>query len=67
MGERSRVVQPNGAETSMQKEFKRQLVKAARMYAMCVKAEGAAPIDVARIAMAAFADRPLKQALVLVR
>jgi hypothetical protein len=61
------VVQPNGAETGMQKEFKRQLVKAARMYAMCEKAEVAAPMDVVGIAMAAFEDMPLKQALVLVR
>jgi len=51
----------------MQKEFKRQLVKAARMYAMCEKAEVAEPLDVVGIAMAAFEDMPLKQALVLVR
>jgi len=51
----------------MQKEFKTQLVKAARMYAMCEKAEVAEPLDVVGIAMAAFEDMPLKQALVLVR
>ena len=61
------MVQSNGGETEMQKEFKRQLVKAARMYAMCEKAEVAAPMDVVGIAMAAFEDMPLKQALILVR
>jgi hypothetical protein len=61
------VVQSNGEETEMQKEFKRQLVKAARMYAMCEKAEVAEPLDVVGLAMAAFEDMPLKQALVLVR
>jgi hypothetical protein len=48
-------------------EFKEQLVKAARMYAMCKQAEVAEPMDVVGIAMAAFEDMPLKQALVLVR
>ena len=61
------MVQSNGGETEMQKEFKRQLVKAARMYAMCEKAEVAEPLDVVGIAMAAFEDMPLKQALILVR
>jgi hypothetical protein len=61
------VVQSNGEETEMQKEFKRQLVKAARMYAMCEKAEVAEPLDVVGFAMAAFEDMPLKQALILVR
>ena len=49
------------------REFKEQLVKAARMYAMCKKAEVAEPMDVVGIAMAAFEDMPLKQALVFVR
>jgi hypothetical protein len=48
-------------------EFKEQLVKAARMYAMCKKAKVAEPMDVVGLAMAAFEDMPLKQALVLVR
>ena len=48
-------------------EFKEQLVKAARMYAMCKKAEVAEPMDMVGLAMAAFEDMPLKQALVLVR
>lgn len=49
------------------REFKEQLVKAARMYAMCEKAEVSEPLDVVGIAMAAFEDMPLKQALILVR
>ena len=57
----------NGGETETQKEFKRQLVQAARMYAMCEKADVAEPLDVVGLAMAAFEDMPLKQALVLVR
>ena len=48
-------------------EYKAQLLKAARMYAMCRKAEVAEPMDVAALAVAAFEDMPLKQAIVLVR
>ena len=48
-------------------EQKRQLVKAARMYAMCQKAEVAEPMDVTGLAVAAFEDMPLKQALLFVR
>lgn len=48
-------------------EFKAQLVKAARMYAMCQKAGVAEPLDVTALAVAAFEDMPLKQAIVLVR
>jgi hypothetical protein len=48
-------------------EYKAQLLKAARMYAMCQKAEVAEPMDVTALAIAAFEDMPLKQALVLVR
>jgi hypothetical protein len=55
----------NGGGT--RQEFKEQLVKAARMYAMCKKAGVAEPMDVVGMAMAAFEDMPLKQALVLVR
>lgn len=43
---------------------KRLLLKAARMYAMCQKAEVAEPLDVTGLAIAAFEDMPLKQALV---
>jgi len=48
-------------------EFKAQLVKAARMYAMSQKAGVAEPLDVTALAVAAFEDMPLKQAIVLVR
>ena len=49
------------------REFKEQLVKAARMYAMCQKAGVAEPLDVTALAVAAFEDMPLKQALVFLR
>ncbi len=49
------------------REFKRQLIKAARMYAMCQKAEVDEPMDVTGLAVAAFEDMPLKQALLFVR
>ena len=49
------------------REFKEQLVKAARMYAMCRKAGVPEPLDVTGLAVAAFEDMPLKQALVFVR
>ncbi len=48
-------------------EQKRSLVKAARMYAMCQKAGVNEPMDVTGLAVAAFEDMPLKQALVFVR
>ena len=48
-------------------EFKRQLIKTARMYAMCEKAEVAEPLDVAALAVAAFEDMPMKQAVVFVQ
>lgn len=47
--------------------YKKRLVKTARMYAMCQKAEVAEPFDVVGLAVAAFEDMPLKQALVFVR
>ena len=52
---------------TMVRELKEQLVKAARMYAMCQKAGVAEPLDVTALAVAAFEDMPLKQAVVLVR
>ena len=52
---------------TMVRELKEQLVKAARMYAMCQKAGVAEPLDVTALAVAAFEDMPLKQAIVLVR
>jgi hypothetical protein len=51
----------------VQEESKRWLVKAARMYAMCQKAEVAEPMDVTGLALAAFEEMTLKQALVFVR
>ena len=48
-------------------ELKEQLVKASRMYAMCEKARISEPLDVTALAVAAFEDMPLKQALVFVR
>lgn len=53
-------------ETVME-EQKRQLVKAARMYAMCQKAEVDKPLETTSLAVAAFEDMPLKQALVFMR
>jgi hypothetical protein len=54
-------------DKTMVREFKEQLVKAARMYAMCRKAGIAEPMEVTGLAVAAFEDMPLKQALVFVR
>ena len=56
----------NGNKTRLD-EFKEQLVKAARMYAMCQKAGVAEPLDVTALAVAAFEDMPLKQSIMLVR
>ncbi len=56
----------NGNKTRV-RELKEQLVKAARMYAMCQKAGVAEPLDVTALAVAAFEDMPLKQAIVFVR
>ena len=56
----------NGNKTRA-REFKEQLVKAARMYAMCQKAGVAEPLDVTGMAVAAFEDMTLKQALVFLR
>ncbi len=49
---------------AMANELKEQLIKAARMYAMCQKAEVDEPMDVTGLAVAAFEDMPLRQALV---
>ena len=48
-------------------EVKKQLIKTARMYAMCQKAEVAEPLDVAALAVAAFEDMTMKQAVVFVQ
>jgi hypothetical protein len=51
----------------MDDDAKKLLVKSARMYAMCQKAEVADPFDVMGLALAAFEDMPLRQALVFIR
>ena len=55
-----------GGETGPQ-GYKELLIKTARMYAMSQKAEVENPLDVAGLALAAFEDMPLRQALVFVR
>ena len=55
-----------GGETGPQ-DYKELLIKTARMYAMCQKAEVAEPLDVAALAVAAFEDLPMKQAVVFVQ
>ena len=52
---------------AMMREQKEQLVKVARMYAMCQKAEVDKLLEVTGLALAAFEDMPLKQALVFMR
>jgi hypothetical protein len=47
--------------------YKELLIKTARMYTMCQKAEVHNAWDVTGLALAAFEDMPLKQALVFVR
>jgi hypothetical protein len=51
----------------VQQEYKRWLVKAARMYTMCQKAGVAEPMDVTGLALAAFEEMTLQQAMVFVR
>jgi hypothetical protein len=55
------------SDEAMLREHKAQLLKAARMYAMCQKAEVAEPLDVTGLAVAAFEDMTIEQALVFVR
>jgi hypothetical protein len=57
----------NGNKTSRVREFKEQLVKAARMYAMCQKAGVPEPLDVTGLAVAAFEDMQLREAMLFVR
>jgi hypothetical protein len=57
----------NAGANNRVRGFKERLVKAARMYAMCEKAGVAEPMDVTGLAMAAFEDLPLREALVFVR
>jgi hypothetical protein len=63
----ARIVEDGKSQGSVMREYKRRLVKAARMYAMCQKAGVPEPMDVTGLAVAAFEDMPLKQALVFVR
>jgi hypothetical protein len=65
--ERIKMAGDTSGNKTMVRELKEQLVKAARMYAMCQKARVTEPLDVTALAVAAFEDMPLKQALVLVR
>jgi hypothetical protein len=65
--EGSPMVEDGNNRKGVLEEQKRSLVKAARMYAMCQKAGVAEPMDVTGLAVAAFEDMPLKQALVFVR
>jgi hypothetical protein len=55
------------SQEAMLREHKAQLLKAARMYAMCQKAQVSEPLDVTGLAVAAFEDMPLTRALVFVR
>ena len=61
------MVEGGKRQEGLVEEQKRSLVKAARMYAMCRKAGVAEPMDVTGLAVAAFEDMPLKQALLFVR
>jgi hypothetical protein len=65
--ERSKMTDDTSGNKTRAREVKEQLVKAARMYAMCQKAGVPDPMDVTGLAVAAFEDMPLKQALVFVR
>jgi hypothetical protein len=65
--ERSKMAGDTSGDKTRVREFKEQLVKAARMYAMCRKAGVTEPMDMTGLAVAAFEDMPLKQALVFVR
>lgn len=55
------------ADNNRERELKERLIKAARMYAMCEKAGVPEPMDVSGLAVAAFEDLPLAEALVFVR
>ena len=49
------------------RDTKERLVQTRRTDAMCQKAGGSEPMDVAGLALAAFEDMPLTQAMVFVR
>src|ERR671911_2026510 len=56
-----------GSSGTDPQEYKELLIKTARMHAMCQKAEVQNLWEVTGLALAAFQDMPLKQALVFVR
>ncbi len=61
-------MQANGGRgQTMMQDQKRQLVKAARMLAMCQKASIPEPLDITGFAVAAFEDMELRQAMLFVR
>jgi hypothetical protein len=57
----------NTGDDSKVRALKERLIKAARMYAMCEKAGVTEPMDATGLAVAAFEDLPLREALVFVR
>jgi len=54
-------------ENAREREIKEQLIKASRMYTMCEKAGVPEPMDVTGMAVAAFEDMPLREALLFLR
>ncbi|CAA9382712.1 MAG: hypothetical protein AVDCRST_MAG03-59 [uncultured Rubrobacteraceae bacterium] len=56
-----------GSKETLMQEQKKQLVKAARMLAMCRKAGVPEPMDVTGLAVAAFEDMQLREAMLFVR
>lgn len=61
------MVANGGRGEAMMQEQKKQLVKAARMLAMCRKAGIPEPLDVTGLAVAAFEDMQLREAMLFVR
>ncbi len=61
------MVANGGRGEAMMEEQKKQLVKAARMLAMCQKAGVPEPLDVTGLAVAAFEDMQLREAMLFVR
>lgn len=56
-----------GSEEARLRQHKSRLVKSARMYAMCRKAEVEDPLQLVAVALAAFEEIPLKEALAFLR
>lgn len=56
-----------GGEENRLRQHKGRLVKSARMYAMCRKAEVEDPLQLVAVALAAFEEMPLKEALAFLR